>query len=318
MSSRYEEVRYATDEEWREARKRGVGGSDVGSILGINPWSSPLEVWLVKTGRAEAPDLSGKESVEWGNRLEPLVAEKFADMHPELTVRRKNCTMVSKTRPWAFANIDRELRDAEGNRGILEIKTAGLRSADQWVFGVPEFYMCQVQHYLSVTGWDFAWVAVLVGGQEYREYLVQRDEDDIEAIDQAVDSFWNDFVLTGTMPQMTGKGHEGAALTRMHPHDDGSYIPVMDADLPILGERVSLGIEKKALDARIKQIDNELRALIGDARGVESESVRCTWVRGKSRKLDQKRLKEEAPETYGRYEIEYERDGGLRLSPARE
>ena len=262
--------------------------------------------------------MSGKESVEWGNRLEPLVAEKFADMHPELKVRRKNCTMVSKARPWAFANIDRELRDAEGNRGILEIKTAGLRSADQWVFGPPDHYLAQVQHYLSVTGWDFAWVAVLIGGQEYQEFRIQRDEEDIEFIDAAVDSFWNDYVMTGTMPQMTGKGNESQALMGMHPEGGDEYVPVMDADLPILGERVSLGIEKKALDARIKQIDNELRALIGDARGVESESVRCTWVRSKSRKLDQKRLKEEAPEIYGRYEVEYDRDGGLRLSPARE
>ena len=117
MTSPYKEVRYATDGEWREARKGGVGGSDVGAILGLNPWKTPFEVWLEKTGRAEPPDLSGKESVEWGNRLEPLVAEKFAEMHPEFKVLRKNCTMVSKSRPWAFANIDREIRCADGRGG---------------------------------------------------------------------------------------------------------------------------------------------------------------------------------------------------------
>lgn len=313
----YAEVRYATDDEWREARKDGVGGSDVAAVMGISPWKSPLEVWLEKTGRAEPPDLSGKESVEWGTRLEPLIADKFAEAHPELTVLRKNCTMVSRARPWALANIDRELRGPEG-RGVLEVKTAGLRSADSWVFGPPGHYLAQVQHYLSVTGWGYAWVAVLIGGQEYREYRIERDEADIGAIDEAVDGFWNGFVVPGVMPKMTGRGSEPEALLGMHPDPSDGYVPFMDADFPLFGERVSVGIEIKALEARRRRLDSEIKALIGDARGAETESVRCTWVRSKSRRLDARRLKEELPETYAEYEEEITRDGGLRLSPARE
>lgn len=293
MSRKYAEVRYATDEEWRAARRLGVGGSDVGAVMGLNKWKSPLEVWLEKTGRAEPPDLSGKESVEWGCRLEPLIAEKFAEMHPEYRVRRKNCTMVSSERPWARANIDREL--VGDGRGILEVKTAGARSADDWVFGPPAHYEAQVQHYLSVTGWDFAWVAVLIGGQEYREYRVERDEEDIAAIDAAVDSFWNDYVVKGVMPKMTGLGDEGGALASMHPDPSAEYVPVFDADLPELGERVELGIELNALNERKRLLDSMLKAQIGDYRGIESESVRATWVRGKEGQ-----------------------DKGLRLSPARE
>lgn len=316
MSRPYTEVRYATDEEWREARTHGIGGSDVAAIMGINPWKSPLEVWLEKTGRAEPPDLSGNEKVEWGNRLEAAVADKFADAHPDMKVLRKNCTMVSKDRPWAFANIDREARGPSG-RGGLECKTAGLRSEGQWVYGPPEHYLAQVQHYLSVTGWDWWWVAVLIGGQEYREYLIPRDDEDIAAIDAAVDRFWNSFVVPGVMPALTGGGGESNALLGMYPDGEG-YVPVMDADLPILGERLALGIERKNLDARIKAIDNELRALIGGSKGIESESVRCTWVRSKTSKLDERRLKEERPEIYSEYEYVSERDGGLRFSPAKD
>lgn len=314
----YVEKRYATDKEWADARKGGIGGSDVASIMGINPYSSPLEVWLVKTGRAESPDLSEKESVEWGNRLEPLVAEKFAENHPELKVRRKNCTMVSVKRPWAFANIDRELRDPEGRHGVLEIKTTGMRSADQWVYGPPTHYLCQIQHYLSVTGWDFAWCAVLIGGQEYREFYVPRDEDDIRAIDEAVDEFWNVYVANETIPQLTGQGNESKALTEMYREDTGEYVPTLDSDFPELGERALLNDEIKALEARKKHLDNEIKARIGESRGIESESVRCTWVRSTSRKFDSKRFKEEKPEEYASYEVEYVRDGGLRFSPARD
>ena len=317
MSLPYIEKRYATDEEWLEARKNGIGGSDVGAVMGINPWKSPLEVWLEKTGRAEPPDLSDNEKVYWGTVLEDAVANRFAELHPDTKVLRKNCTMVSKERPWAFANIDRELRGPEG-RGVLEVKTAGLRSEGDWVFGPPSHYLAQVQHYLSVTGWDFVWVSVLIGGQEYREYFFNRDESDIGAIDRAVDSFWNDYVMTGTMPQMTGTGNEGKALTGMFPDPSDDYIPIMDADFPELGEAVSLNHEIKALQARKKAVDDIIKAKIGDSKGIESESTRCTWVRSKASKFDQKRFDAEHPGMRDAYISEYAKDGGLRLSPARE
>ena len=310
----YEEVKYPSDEEWREARKNGIGGSDVGAIMGLNPWKSPVEVWLEKTGHSEPPDLSGKESVEWGNRLEAVVAEKFADMHPELKVRRKNRTMVSKSRPWAFANIDREILSKDGH-GILEIKTAGLRSEGSWVFGPPDHYLCQVQHYLSVTGWDWAWVAVLIGGQEYREYFIPRDEDDISAIDKAVDDFWG-FVERGEIPELTGTGNEGAALTSLFPDPSNEYERVLDIDFPELDERAHLNDEIKALEERKKKLDSEIKKRIGDSKGIMSESIRCTWVRSKSKSFDAKRFDADHPGLREPYITEKTRDGGLRLSYA--
>ena len=313
----YYEVRYATDEEWREARKSGIGGSDVASIMGISKWSSPLEVWLVKTGQAEPADLSGNEKVEWGTRLEPIVAQKFAENHPEFKVLRKNCTMVSRERPWAFANIDREVRSPDG-RGGLECKTVGYRSADHWVFGTPDYYLAQIQHYLSVTGWDWWWCAVLIGGQEYREYFIQRDEEDIKAINAAVDMFWNGYVVPGVIPKMTGRGNEGAALTGMYEDPTKEYLPVFDSDFPELSQSAELQREIKAMQERKKALDNQIKARIGDSRGMESESVRCTWVRSHVKRLDEGRLKAEKPELYGEYVIEKPRDGGLRFSPAKD
>ena len=215
MTKPYTEIRFTgTPEEinkqWVEARKNGVGGSDVASIMGLNKYSSPLNVWLVKTGREESPDLSNNQAVEWGNRLEDVVADKFADEHPELQVRRRNATMVSIKRPWAFANIDRWVTDGKGNVGILEVKTVGMRRAADWDSGVPLYYLTQVMHYMSVTGYKYAWVAVLIGGQEFREYYIERDEQDIQAINDAVDTFWRDFVET---PQLS----LSRCLTRMFP-----------------------------------------------------------------------------------------------------
>ena len=312
---RYRELRFESRDEWLEARNNGIGGSDAGAVMGLNPYRSPLEVWLEKTGKVEPKDLSDKEAVEWGTRLEPMVAQKFADNHPELKVLRKNATMVSVDRPWAFANIDRELRG--DGRGVLECKTAGLRSADQWVYGPPEHYIAQIQHYLSVTGWDFAWCAVLIGGQEYREFYIPRDAEDIAAIDKAVDAFWNEYVVKNVMPKMTGMRSESGALAGMYASPSDEYLSVMDADMPELGEISDLKRQIKALEERKSKAENIVKAAIGEAKGIESESVRATWVRSTQMTFDRKRFEADHPDLADEYTERKPKDGGLRLSPAK-
>lgn len=315
----FREISFPTEEEWLEFRAQGIGGSEAGAVMGINPWKSPLEVWLEKTGRAEPADLSGKESVEWGNRLESAVADKFSESHPELLVFPSYATYVSEERPWAHANVDRVLQNIKtGELGILEIKTAGARSDKDWVFGPPEHYVAQVLHYLTVTGYTFAHLAVLIGGQEYREYEIAPDPEDMEAVIKAVDTFWNGYVLTGTVPTLAGVGDEAKAIATLYPEPREEYASADDIDHPEIFERWQLSQDKKAIEARIKELDNEIKLLIGDKKGVETDSTRVTWVRGDSKRFDTKAFKKDNPDLYEKYEVAGVMDRGLRFSPAKE
>lgn len=319
----YTEVRFeGTPEEvgaaWVEARKSGIGGSDLSAIMGINRYTSPLDVWLVKTGQADSPDLSGKEAVEWGNRLEDTVAAKFAENHPELQVKRRNAMLVSKERPWAFANLDRTVRDADGRMGVLEIKTCGSRRAADWDDGVPAYYLAQVTHYLGVTGWGYAWVAVLIGGQEYREYYVPRDEEDVSAAVEAADTFWRDFVLTGTMPALVGLPCESAALMGMHPDPSEEYIPALDGDIPAVDEVAAIKSEISALESRKRVLEGSIKALIGDAKGIETPTRRITWVRSTRSSFDRAAFEEAHPGLLAEYVRTSRTDGGLRVSGKKE
>lgn len=318
MSRPYTELRFegTPDEinaQWVEARKNGIGGSDVASIMGINKYSSPLEVWLQKTGRAEAPDLSGKEAVEWGNRLEDCVAQKFAEQHPELKVTRRNAMLVSKERPWAFANIDRQLSDG-GELGILECKTVGMRRAADWDAGVPDYYLTQVTHYLSVTGWSYAWVAVLIGGQEYREYRLERDEGDVRAVEEAVDGFWKGFVETDAMPQAMGCPTESRALTDYYGAPSEELTPMLDEDVPGLDELAEIKAEMDALKRRKDAIENNLREIIGMTRGIETEARRVTWVRSVRTSYDYDALDAEHPGLRDQYRKTSITNGGIRVA----
>lgn len=319
MTKPYTEIRFTgTPEEinkqWVEARKNGIGGSDVASIMGLNKYSSPLNVWLVKTGREESPDLSDNQAVEWGNRLEDVVADKFADEHPELQVRRRNATMVSIKRPWAFANIDRWVTDGKGNVGILEVKTVGMRRAADWDSGVPLYYLTQVMHYMSVTGYQYAWVAVLIGGQEFREYYIERDEQDIQAIDDAVDTFWRDFVETDTAPALIGNDPEANALLSQHSDPSTEFIAMLDEDVSMLDELQEIKDQMDDLKRRKTLIENQIKDLIGDNKGIETETKRITWVRSTRSSFDKKAFDAAHPGITNDYMKTSVTNGGIRIS----
>lgn len=318
----YTTVRFhGTDEEinaqWVEARKSGIGGSDVASIMGLNKYSSPLEVWMVKTGRAESPDLSDKPAVYWGNVLEDVVANEFKRRHPDLQVTKKNATLVSKKRPWAFANIDRSLVDRCGNKGVLECKTVGARRASDWDEGVPDYYLTQVTHYLSVTGYKYAWVAALIGGQDYREFYIERDAEDILALDSAVDCFWRNYVVPGIPPALVGSKSEAETILTTHSDPSDEYVSMLDADVPYLDEYIQLKEQEKAIKERKQLIENKLKDAIGDNKGLQTETRRVTWSRSFTQMFDKKRFLEEHPEITEAFEActsPKPRNNGLRIS----
>lgn len=319
MTKPYTEIRFfgtpdEINKQWVEARKNGIGGSDVASIMGLNKYSSPLNVWLIKTGREESPDLSDNQAVEWGNRLEDVVADKFADEHPELQVRRRNATMVSIKRPWAFANIDRWVTDGKGNVGILEVKTVGMRRAADWDNGVPLYYLTQVMHYMSVTGYQYAWVAVLIGGQEFREYYIERDEQDIQAINDAVDTFWRDFVETDTAPALIGNDPEANALLSQHSDPSTEFIAMLDEDVSMLDELQEIKDQMDDLKHRKTLIENQIKDLIGDNKGIETETKRITWVRSTRSSFDKKAFDAAHPGITQDYMETSVTNGGLRIS----
>lgn len=162
-------------EEWLEARNRGIGGSDIGTIAGVNKWQTAGELWAYKTGRI--PPVEANAAMEWGNRLEPVILDKFADEHPEFELLRDVGSWRSKEFPWQLANPD-AIAIGVTQPWLIEVKTAKF---DYWKGDVPPSYRAQVQWYLDVLGLDNALVVVLFGGRDYKEFHIEAN-----AFEQAV------------------------------------------------------------------------------------------------------------------------------------
>jgi len=165
-------------EEWLEVRRAGIGGSEVSTICGLNPWQSPYTLWASKRGLI-APQ-SESPALEWGKRLEPVVIDKFVDSHPELDVYTSVGTW-SGIVDWQIANPDAIFETPMGELGIFEAKTTlypdGWGANGSGAQGVPLYYRTQVQWYLQAMGLKRAIVGVFILSiRDYREYEILADD----------------------------------------------------------------------------------------------------------------------------------------------
>ncbi len=296
-------IRCKNNEEWLEQRTKGIGGSDVAGILGVSKYATPLSVWLDKTGKVEPKDLSDVQAVEWGNRLEEVVGTKYIELHPERKVKRVNAVAQSITRPWAQASLDFEVKDGD-RHGILEIKTAGLRVADDWKDGVPLYYLTQITHYMSVLNREFADVAVLIGGQEYREYRIERDEDDIKTVNEAVDKFWHDNVEQDVAPDLLLETSESLlALFGKGGKDD--VINVAPEQLNEVDELIEtyndVNKEYKQLKERKDKLAQRIINTVGKHNGVKTNNNMAKWLRYEAKGYNMKKFIEENKKLYEQY-----------------
>lgn len=212
-----------TRDDWLDVRKRGIGSSDSSAAIGLNPYKSPLELWLEKTNRDQGlakPDPDDDSApVFWGVILEPVVASQY-QRRTGNKVRKVNAVLQHQEFPWMLANIDREVVGSDEVQ-ILECKTAGINGARLWRDGVPKYVEVQVMHQLAVTGKKAADVAVLLGGQQLEVYRIERNELLIKQLIDLERQFWQ-YVETDTPPPADGSDSAEQALRLLYPEDNGT------------------------------------------------------------------------------------------------
>lgn len=276
-------------DEWLRLRSEGVGGSDVAGIMGLSNWTSPISIWNEKTGRVEPEDISGKEVVEWGTRLEPMIRNKFKAMHPEMRVFHPDCTLISNDRPWAHANLDGFVRDPELGWGVLEVKTAQYDSGwydEEGNETVPVYYQTQAIHYMSVTGYSFVRFAVLFRGCNYQERLFIPDDEDMQYVIESVDEFWKEHVEKDVPPSLIiGSPDESRALYGMYTDHDSEYEDVSGDDKweQVLFDYDAESRREKDAKSQRALLGNEIKARIGDGLGLRTGSYEVKWVRSEKR-----------------------------------
>jgi len=175
-------------EQQRQERKLGIGGSDMPIILGLSSYKTPYQLYLEKTGE----ELSAEEMTPmqyWGHQLEGVIREEFARRHN--VVIETPDTLIHPNYNFLRGNVDGFIPSLNA---VLEVKCSSSWMAKEWGDEgsdvIPMQYLVQVAHYCAVTNADCAYIAVLIGGNDYREYKYTRDKELENYVISAAKNFW--------------------------------------------------------------------------------------------------------------------------------
>lgn len=286
-----------THEQWLQWRTKGIGGSDASIICGINKYKSAMQLWLEKTGRIE-PEEAG-EPAYWGSVLEPIIREEFAK-RTRLHVHIVKAILQHPEHPFMLANLDGVIEDPEHGNCIFEAKTASVYLADQWEDTIPEVYMLQIQHYMAVTDFTGAYIAVLIGGNQFKWQYIPRDDELIAMLIELESDFWQ-HVENNTPPPIDGSEAATVLLNRMYPNGSPTQITLPDEAEQLITEFELYQEREKEMVLLKDKAANQLKSMLGNNEcGIVGERS-VLWKNISLNRLDGTRLKQAHPYIYSSF-----------------
>jgi putative phage-type endonuclease len=275
---------------------RGLGGSQIAAAVGLNPYCPPIQLWCELVGEAEG--FEGNRFTKWGKLLEEPIRQEYAERHgvvvevPEPIVdgwkRARPDGLVYEYDLREQLLSGRQCLNPRPDRG-LEVKTGDKYTTDRW--GEPETdeipieYLCQDTWYMHVTDlprWD---TAVLLGGNDYREYILERDRDFERSLVARASHFWHHHVLKRIPPEPDGSDEYRDWIGRRYPHVTDDYVEADEVADQMAVQLRDVVREIKSLERVESKLWNELLSRIGDASGMVTSVGKITYrpVKGKAK-----------------------------------
>lgn len=274
-----------TREEWLEYRRKGIGGSDAGAVLGLNPYRSAFDVYADKLSLI--PEKEDNEAMRQGRDLEQYVSERFEEYSGK-KVHRVNSILKNSKYPFAFANIDRAV---SGEKAGLECKTAKTLSIKRYKNGeFPEEYYCQCMHYIMVTGYRKWYLAVLILGSDFKVFEIERDEDEIKALSEAESRFWNENVKNQIPPPPKGMSSENEAINNMFPNSTSGTVCDLSPFTTKLKRLTDLKNLISECEQEKKQLEQEIKLYMKDCEIGDCDGYKISWKTQLRQSYDTKRL----------------------------
>ena len=297
--------------EWLAVRNKGIGGSDVGAICGVSPFSSARQIYFNKTGQFEEalkPGAASQGRMHFGHLLEPIVADEFA--RRELTADKgregwKLCelgaTVCHKDNPWMRANVDRLIQDANDKVvGILECKTTSEYNDEEWASGdILMSYVYQLNWYMYILDITWGAFACLVGGNKFYAYEVYRNDELLhEVILPAVEKFWFGNVLALKEPELQAVDTAFANDTYSEVEKNSEVVLEDEESNNLAAVVVECKAKIKELEKTMEEAQNRLKDRLKEKEIGYCRNYTVKWSPRSQTRVDNIRLKTEFPEVY--------------------
>lgn len=296
MARKITDTKNMTHEEWLELRKSSIGGSDAGTCVNMNQYSSLLTLYADKKGLSKDKETS--EAMRLGTDLEAYVAERFCEKEGK-KVRNDFFMYADDEYDFITANVDRRI---VGENAGLECKTMGSFNGYNLEDGeIPSHYFCQCQHYMMVMGFERMYLAILVLQRGLYVIEVKRDDGFIKTLRKAEIDFWTNYVQKSKMPEPDGSDSSLDTLKELYPEEKSIMaimIPGLDA---LVRDYKAYKTMEDEYHEKAEKAKGIICAKLGDHQeGIGSEFA-CTWKVQNRTSLDTARLKAEMPDVYAEY-----------------
>ena len=295
-------IRPESRDEWLKYRESGIGSSEVATIVGLNPWESPYQLWRRKIGIDKPKEENF--AMRAGHYLEDAVARFWQDETGCEIIKRSaiDWLIVNTEKPYMRVSPDRTfwlngLPKSASNKGILECKTTQMSiDADD----LPKHWFCQVQYQLGVAELRQGSLAWLCSGREFGYKDLSLVPDFFGWLCEEVDRFWIDNIQGKKEPEAITVQD---VLLKYNRHTNGKIIEITDEVYEAYLGLKQIKSEISALEDRKAELEEKIKLCFGDAEAVSyGGQTIATWKSPKpSQKFDDKAFKTDHPDIYSEY-----------------
>lgn len=291
-------IKYKTREEWLQNRTKGIGASEAGTVLGLNPWETPYQLWRRKKG-IDPPKQENFAMVA-GHLLEDAVAQFYKrESHCHIIkASTDDYTITNTDTPYMRVSPDRTFwrvgaTHNEASKSILECKTTQMQiDADD----LPKHWFCQLQMNLGVGEYKDGALAWLTAGREFGYRDIDFAPEFFGWMKEEITKFWTDYIVGDQEPP----AYSAQDVILKSPFSkEGKTV---EATIDIMEQLATLKEIKekgKALETQQKEIEDNLKLFFGDAESIVDASGRtlATWKTAKaSEKFDARKFQAEHPD----------------------
>lgn len=293
----YTIIRPKDRQEWLTHRTSGIGSSEVATIVGLNPYETPYQLWRRKIGLDSPKEETFAMTA--GHYLEPAVAQFWSDATGQEVIKASagDWLMVNNERPYLRVSPDRTYwlkgqTKSHINKGILECKTTQ-KAIDP--DDLPKHWFCQVQYQLGVAELQHGSLAWLTAGREFGYKDLAFVPDFYEWLIDEVDRFWVDNVQGLQEPIAINASD---VLLKYAQHTDGKVIEADTATYEAYSALIAVREDIAALESQKADLENKIKLFIGDAESISyAGQTLATWKAPKpSSKFDAKAFQADHPD----------------------
>ena len=290
-------IRPADRNEWLQHREQGIGSSEVATILGLNPWETPYQLWRRKKGLDKGK--SETFAMKAGHYLEDAVSMFWHDETGRDIIKRSagDWLMVNTEKPFMRVSPDRTywlsgMPHNNANKGILECKTTQMRIDPD---DLPKYWFCQVQYQLGVAEYEQGSLAWLSQGREFGYKDISLVPDFFAWICEEVTKFWIDNVQGNIEPEAQSVED---VLLRYNRHTDGKILEVSDDIFTTCNDLKALKEQIAKLDEHKEELETKIKMCFADAEAISyGGQTIATWKAPKpSERFDAKAFAKAHPD----------------------